>query len=121
MLPPFILVEDHHHGHDQVRTPDLPHRPLWTHLPFRKPISALFHANQSRPQPLPPEEIKSYRTGVQENSDAGTEALGWEVVDEFGSDDTRVSVRPCDLAPDDSDLAALSLLVGSVDECDTLS
>jgi len=42
-------------------------------------------------------------------------------VGELGSDDTRVSVWPCDFAPDDSDLATLSFLRGSVDERDSLS
>lgn len=82
--------------------------------PFRSPASSpilLLHIR----------EIKSYRTGVQENSDAGTEALGRKVVDETCSDDAGVSVRPCDFAPDDSDLAALSFLVGAVDESDSLA
>lgn len=40
---------------------------------------------------------------------------------EAGADDAGVAVWPSDLAPDDSDLAALSLLGGSVDVCDALS
>ena len=64
---------------------------------------------------------KSYRTGVKHDSDAGAEALGWQVVVELRSDDTAVAVRAGDLAPDDSDLAALSFFRGSVDECDALS
>lgn len=40
---------------------------------------------------------------------------------ETGADDTGVAVWPSDLAPDDSDLAALSLLGCSVDVCDSLS
>ena len=51
---------------------------------------------------------KLYRTWVQHDSDASTEALGRKVVLELGSDDTAVAVRAGDLSPDDSDLAALS-------------
>lgn len=40
---------------------------------------------------------------------------------EFCSDDAAVAVRAGDLAPDDSDLAALSFFRGSVDECDALA
>lgn len=57
---------------------------------------------------LHPKRIQSYRTGVKHDSDAGAEGLGGQVVVELGSDDATVSVRSGDLAPDDSDLAALS-------------
>lgn len=40
---------------------------------------------------------------------------------EFRADDTGVAVWSSDFAPDDSDLAALSLLRCSVNVCDTLS
>jgi len=40
---------------------------------------------------------------------------------EFGSDDARVAVWPCDFAPDHSDLAALAFFRCSVHVCDALS
>lgn len=40
---------------------------------------------------------------------------------ELGADDARVAVWPGHLAPDDSDLAALSLLRGTVDVGDALA
>lgn len=40
---------------------------------------------------------------------------------ESGADDTGVAMWPSDLAPDDSDLATLSLLGCSVDVRDSLS
>lgn len=40
---------------------------------------------------------------------------------EFGSYDTAVAVWACDFAPDDSNLATLSLAAGSVDVCYLLS
>ena len=40
---------------------------------------------------------------------------------EFGANDARVTVWPGDLAPDDSDLATLSLLGGTVDVGDALA
>ena len=49
-----------------------------------------------------------YRAGVQHDSDGSTEALGGEIVSELGSDENVVAVRAGDLAPDHSDLAALS-------------
>ena len=63
----------------------------------------------------------SYRTGVKHNSDASTEGFGRQVVVEFCSDDTAVSVRPGHFSPDHADFAALSFTRGFVDECDALA
>ena len=63
----------------------------------------------------------SYRTGVKHNSNASTEGFGRQVVVEFCSDDTAISVRSCHFAPDHADFAALSFTRGLVDECDTLA
>ena len=63
----------------------------------------------------------SYRRRIEHHPHARTEGLGREVVIELGPDDARVAVRPCDLAPDDSDFRSLALPRGSVDVCDSLS
>ena len=58
---------------------------------------------------------------VQEDSNGSTESLGWQVVSELSSDDTRVTVRSNDFTPDDSDLGTSDFLGSSVDVSNTLT
>ncbi len=58
---------------------------------------------------------------VEHDSERRAERLGRQVVSESGSDGARVTVSSDDLAPDDSDLGASNLLVGSVDVSHSLS
>lgn len=52
--------------------------------------------------------------GVQHDSDRSTKGLGRQVLLEVGSDNTVVTVSSGNLSPDDSDLGASDLLLGSV-------
>jgi hypothetical protein len=58
-----------------------------------------------------------YRRRVKHDADGGTEGLGRQVGPELGANDTAVSVRPGDLAPDDADLGALDGPLSAVDVC----
>lgn len=59
--------------------------------------------------------------GVEHDTNASSESLRGDVVGELGTNDTRVTVRAGDAAPDDADLGATNLLGGLVDVSDTLA
>lgn len=78
--------------------------------------------NENRPHyQLQPEALFLYRRRVQHDTNGSTERLGGEGRGELGADDTRVSVRAGDLAPDDADLGTADLLLAPVDESNLLS
>lgn len=54
------------------------------------------------------------------DSARSTESVGGEVGSELGLDDTRVTVRPRDSAPHDSDLGTVDFSLGLVDVGDSL-
>lgn len=54
------------------------------------------------------------------DSARSTEGMGGEVGSELGLDDTRVTVRPRDSAPHDSDLGTVDFSLGLVDVGDSL-
>ncbi|KAF7584943.1 hypothetical protein EJF18_11106 [Clavispora lusitaniae] len=58
---------------------------------------------------------------VQHDSNRSTEGLWWQVLLEFGSDNTVVTVSSGHLTPDNSDLGASDLLGSSVDVSDSLT
>jgi len=61
-----------------------------------------------------------HQEGKTYDSARGTEGLCGEVRGEFGLDNTGVSVRSRDSAPDDSDSTAVDLTLGLVDVGDSL-
>jgi hypothetical protein len=78
--------------------------------------------NENRPHyQLQPEALFLYRRRVQHDTNGSTERLGGEGRGELGADDTRVSVRAGDLAPDDADLGALDRPLCAVDVGNTLA
>lgn len=58
---------------------------------------------------------------VQEDSNRSTEGLGWQIVSEGGSNDTRVTVSSGDFAPHNSNLGTSDFLGSSVNVGDTLT
>ena len=58
---------------------------------------------------------------VQEDSDRSTESLGWQVVSESSSDNTRVTVGSGDLTPHNSNLRTSNFLGSSVNVGNTLT
>ena len=58
---------------------------------------------------------------VQEDSNRSTEGLGWQIVSEGGSNDTRVTVSSGNLTPHNSNLRTPDFLGGSVDVGNTLT
>ena len=58
---------------------------------------------------------------VQEDSDRSTESLGWQIVSEGSSNNTRVTVSSGDLTPHNSNLRTSNFLGGSVDVGNTLT
>lgn len=58
--------------------------------------------------------------GVQHDTNCSTEGLGGDVGAELGTNQSRVAVGSCDLAPDNADLGAPSLGRSAVDICDAL-
>lgn len=65
-------------------------------------------------------EVTPFNKNNTYDSARSTESMGGEVVSELGLDDTRVTVRPRDSAPHDSDLGTVDFSLGLVDVGDSL-
>jgi hypothetical protein len=67
-------------------------------------------------------KTQNLNTGrVEHDSDGGSEALGRQVLGEFGTDGTRVSMGAGDTTPNASDFRSVDIPVSSVDIGNTFS